>query len=179
MPTFSRESLTPSELVLLHGQRFAVRKRPIKLTLVCLASSVLCGYLMYSILRAIGDEWASRSWPAVQGTIVSSQVIRDDDQYRADVRFTYEIAGRPYKGDTVAFTLRGLSSGSDSAAKEIVRRYPPGAAVRVTYDPSNSAKGVLEPGLHAISFVILVMVLVPTVFSVAIVMWQLPLLLWR
>jgi Protein of unknown function (DUF3592) len=175
----SKDTLTPSELVLIHGQRFARHKRPITLTLALLGASVMCAYMAFLAVDAIRDDWAARSWPRVQGIIVSSQVLSKEDTYRADVQFTYEVDRHAYNGDTVAFGTRGVWTGSEYDARGIVNRYPAGAPVKVAYDPSNPATGVLEAGIHGVSVVIVVMTLVATIAFVALVIAQLPALLRR
>jgi hypothetical protein len=179
----AKDALTPSELVLIHGTSFAVRKRPIKLTIALLIGAGFCAFITYWVVEAMRDGWASRSWPVTQGTIVLSQVIKDESHkkavYRADVQFTYEVSGRAYRGNRISFSLEGVSSADETGAQRLVEQYPPGKVVSVAYDPSNAVNAVLEPGVRAVSFLILFLILLSTVFSIAIVVKQLPLLLRR
>src|SRR5262245_49717915 len=79
----AKDALTPSELVLIHGTSFAVRQRPFKLTIAFLIGAGLCAFMSYRVVDAMRDGWVSRSWPVTQGTIVSSQVIKDESDKNA------------------------------------------------------------------------------------------------
>ena len=101
---------------------------------------------------------ASSSWPAVAATVESSQVSshRNSDgktMYQADVNFSYQVDGRPYRSNTVWFG--GQYSSSDSAEQyETVNRYPAGTKVEAFYNPQQPHISVLEPGTKISSYML-------------------------
>jgi len=55
------------------------------------------------------------------------------------VRYAYEVAGAAFKSDRVGV-------GGKHKPAELVQKYPPGAEVRVFYNPNKPATAVLAPG---------------------------------
>ena len=53
----SKDALTPSEIVLIHGTSFAARKRPVKLTIVLLLATALSAYFVEAIVSTIREGW--------------------------------------------------------------------------------------------------------------------------
>lgn len=90
--------------------------------------------------------YEAERWPSVQGAVLSSRVIenRGDDSttYRGYVAYSYNVDGREYKNDQVAFM--SLSSSCYSCARKIVRNNPKGGSVRVFFNPANPAESVLD-----------------------------------
>ena len=120
--------------------------------------------LLFLFFSALGVVWALRGvyglslsfaserWPTTSGRVVSSEIERssgynDRDNYRAAIRYTYEVGGSEYSstrrcyGDELSVSWSGPSKGA-------VERYPPGTAVTVHYDPSGPSEAVLEPGVR-------------------------------
>ena len=96
------------------------------------------------------------AWPSVAGKIVSSEVdwrqmrggdSSDRKEYRAIVRYEYQVADRVYRADRLRFPNPGYG-GSEEQARDIVQRYPAGQAVQVFYKPQNPEEACLEPGKH-------------------------------
>lgn len=100
-----------------------------------------------------GNLWhgvASFGWPTTQARVVSSEVEyrrgsrRTWFRYRANLRYRFEVEGRPYSGETVRFGQgRYLLR---SSAQEVVARYPVGQTVDVSYSPGDPAMATVTPG---------------------------------
>ncbi|HEV7867780.1 MAG TPA: DUF3592 domain-containing protein [Chthoniobacteraceae bacterium] len=105
------------------------------------------GYAMF--LRPVAKIIASRDWPAVPCTIVSSQVKAgsDGDTFRPEIRFAYVFDNRPYEGGRYSFAT-GSSSGR-KGKQQIVARFRPGAKAICFLNPRNPAEAVLERGFVA------------------------------
>jgi hypothetical protein len=100
-------------------------------------------------------EWiladASAAWPTAPGTVMRSEVARHTStskgrtrtSYSARIEFDYKLDGVKYRGDRLTFKV---TSSSESGAQETVDRYPVGSTVRVSYDPDDRTRAVLEPG---------------------------------
>lgn len=123
---------------------------------------------------------ASANWPAAPGTVVSSTVARvatnnqRNVSYSAEVRYEFTVDGRTWTGDRVRFGVEGATS-SEQAQREVARRFVPGAAVKVYYDPKDPASNVLLAGPGEQSFAgmwltvaLLVLSLVPVLAGTAV-----------
>ncbi len=102
---------------------------------------------------------ASGDWPTAPGVIESSEVEDEFDsnevRYAASVEFSYELDGVRHVSKHI--TPSGVSSSkSRHPAQETVDRYPEGKAVTVYYDPQKPEFGVLEPGVNAANYALLV-----------------------
>lgn len=88
----------------------------------------------------------SRAWPTVVGVIQSSRVerrrARSLMQHCLEVRYAYEVGGRTYVGDALAFAPRWFADGA--LVERLARKYPAQAAVQVHVDPSAPDNAVLE-----------------------------------
>lgn len=88
----------------------------------------------------------SQAWPTVAGVVQSSQVERQRTrslmQHCLKVRYAYEVCGRTYEGDTLAFGPRWFVD--ETKVEQLARKYPARAAVRVHVDPSAPDNAVLE-----------------------------------
>ncbi len=107
-----------------------------------------------SILR---QAWATRCWPQAPGEIVASRRVthwvssengRDAIQ-RAHVTYRYEVAGRYFQGRRV-----WVGPPAMAAVGATLRRYRKGQACRVAYDPQRPQVAVLEPGVHALHWLL-------------------------
>jgi hypothetical protein len=52
---------------------------------------------------------------------------------------------RHYVGRRIGYEVAGGTSSADPTAQEITEKYPPGAQVKVYYNPTHPATAVLEP----------------------------------
>lgn len=89
----------------------------------------------------------SRTWPTVPGQVQSSEIERRITglpmvMWRLALSYGYRVSEIGYQGDAVQFGARYVSS------KELIftlaKKYPPGAAVTVHYDPDDPATSVIE-----------------------------------
>lgn len=91
----------------------------------------------------------SETWPKVQGVILKSKVTvnhgDDSTTYGADVTYRYKVEGKKYKGDKV--TVSEISTGNQSRARKIIKRYPVRKKIPVYYNPSKPEESVLEQGI--------------------------------
>ena len=121
----------------------------------------------------------SRSWPTADGKITSSQVVKKVERYtdsnnrrrnrtiyEAQVRYDYKVGGRSLIGSRV--TMADSGSSSESRAKKIIKRYPPGSACTVYYNPDKPAEAVLEAGITFGTLMIPAIGVLFTVFGFAI-----------
>lgn len=87
------------------------------------------------------------NWPAVQAIVVSSQVLhgcgRGNSSY-AEIRYAYTIAGNRYENDRVKYGMP--ECGSESAAQQLVDRYPVGTSVTVRVNPLSPVDSVIMVG---------------------------------
>ena len=113
------------------------------------------GVILYFGVESLFAANASKSWPTVQGKILSSSVDskRSDKggtTYHAEVLYEYNVGGQTQSSHDVAFG--GYGSSDPSHARSIVNKYRAGADVTVYYSPSNSSKAVLETGISGQAF---------------------------
>ncbi len=98
--------------------------------------------------------WRSEAWPPVEARVVSSglaevmQIRAGPAAYRAAVRYSYKVEGRPYTGSRLAFG-NAATPQREAVEKELRTRFAPGAALQIHVDPGNPAEAVLEPGMQA------------------------------
>ncbi|MBK1791895.1 DUF3592 domain-containing protein [Persicirhabdus sediminis] len=107
---------------------------------------------LWTLLKAKDSE----SWPSTQGTIITSELSRDDSydsetgqkttMYSANIVYEYSVDGVRRSCDAVSFVS---VSGSDlTDARKNLSRYPYGMTVAVYYDPDNADDAILEPGVQ-------------------------------
>lgn len=101
-------------------------------------------------LRSLFLSKQAEGWPTTPGRIVSSDFVTDTDDdgttYRTKLRYAYNVAGRDYEGDRIAF---GYSASSGRAFHyEIYEALPAGSQVAVRYDGNDPARAVLAFGVN-------------------------------
>lgn len=115
-----------------------------KEALPILLGGALFGWAAWSC--ALG--WLSRTWPTVEGTILSSTLThgfsRGGPHHDLSVSYSYQVEGTEYTGDTVDFA--GATYTFASSGERHFALYPVGARVRVHYNPTTPHRSVLEPG---------------------------------
>ena len=108
------------------------------------------GVGMYIFLGdTVLEAYESRSWPTVQGQVVSSELreSRNSDNelmYSADVRYTYSVNGQQYENTMI--TMMDGSTSMRSSVQNTVHKYRAGTTVTVYYKPDDPAFALLEPG---------------------------------
>jgi len=130
-------------------------KKNLLMSIVFLAAGI--GVAAWGFMN-LSTAMESKSWPTADGKIISSQVVKkienytDSDRrrktrtlYEAQVRYDYNVGGRSLIGGRI--TMADSSSSSESRAKKIIKRYPPGSACTVYYNPDDPAEAVLEAGI--------------------------------
>lgn len=106
---------------------------------------------------------ASAEWPAVDGEIIHSEIVRDSTRnrggnynilHRADVRYRYEVSGRQYESDVFTFGIPHSFDKRADAETEIAT-YAVGRHVSVRYDPSSPETSCINPGTVPEQFAVL------------------------
>ena len=118
-------------------------------TLFMIAGGAVCLWGLWEAVQA----QRSASWPAVEGTVVSSKVAAGTSgtgssrstTYKAEVKYHYQVDGAAYENDVLR--IGQVAMGWKSGAKENVRQHPRGPDT-IYYDPSQPSNSVLETGLY-------------------------------
>jgi hypothetical protein len=108
--------------------------------IMVLASLVVLYYATLDFSQA----FSSAKWPKAPGRILTSQVVQSRSRYRPAIAYTYLVGGINYTGNTYRFG--DTSYWKRETAEAVARTYAPLSTVFVSFDPSNPARGVLEPG---------------------------------
>ena len=92
----------------------------------------------------------SIDWPVAPGTITTSKVRTHVDAegttYSADIEYMYMVDDVWHSSDVVVL------GGHEYGAQSVVARYPEGTRVRVSYNPQEVSRAVLEPGVESHSY---------------------------
>ncbi len=101
----------------------------------------------------------STKWPTVTGCIASSELGRHSSDnggttYSADIDYEFTVNGITYRSNAVDFVSGSTSN--LSAVQETINRYPKSRQVAVHYDPADPYSSVLEPGIHASNWLLLI-----------------------
>jgi hypothetical protein len=123
-------------------------------------------FALYLGFETLYGGWASNAWPSVPGVVTSAEIEVQrgsgsssggaaTDSYHGRVVYAYEVAGDSLTARRVNFGEYG--TGESEHAEAIISRYPEGTEVVVHYDPGNPRDAVLEPGLHGIPWLYLVL----------------------
>jgi len=110
-------------------------------------------------MQARGKAARARSWPRVEGTVVSVAVKHTGstggsgaDESRRDwflpaIEYTYTVRARAFRGNRIV--LGEMQPMSHDGALELLKPYREGAVVRVFYDPRNPCDSVLEARVNS------------------------------
>ncbi len=116
----------------------------------------------------------SRSWPTAPGTVLGSRMessqSRDEDgdirtTYGATIQYKYLVDGQEFQGDRRTFS--NVRTSSVRNTQKILARYPSGGSVDVYYDPDDPSSSVLEPGVGASTYILLLVAIGFFVFGIA------------
>ena len=109
-------------------------------------------FTLTAIQQMMGAAGSAR-WPSVEGRIVKSTVEITDSGgdypvtlYAPDIHYKYSANGASHTRQRVA--LADINPGGQAKADAVIKRYPPGKAVRVYVSPRDSEMTILEPGLR-------------------------------
>jgi hypothetical protein len=124
------------------------------------AAPFFTGLIVFSLVWALfvfgfqRSAVRARQWPTVPGRIESSGVRTFDSSstsdggsttmYRAEIIYSYEVAGVRYTADK-SKTGTQVSSNVRSAAERAVKGYPAGRVIDVHYNPDNPADAAVDP----------------------------------
>jgi hypothetical protein len=115
--------------------------------LIGVAGSIALMALMFGMFAR------SMCWSSTMGTIQEARVTtrlhwnKDNKPvlaYSPFIEYVYTVDGIAYKGNQHAF--KNGWSFDESAYRDLLERFPPGAAVEVYFDPAEPAESVLDPG---------------------------------
>jgi hypothetical protein len=117
-------------------------------------------FLMGSLftILILGESWKQMApwwWSETDCTILSSSVIEtgdDEDPYRAQIHFRYEIAGQTHESDRLFRHDSGTAS--YDTARDRAARYPAGSATTCRVSPNHPALAALERNIPWIAFVV-------------------------
>jgi hypothetical protein len=92
--------------------------------------------------------YSRSNWPSIPGTVLSSRSYIEppsDDNLNVTVEFRYTIAGIPYScTQTWSAGETDFLSSTSNEAQVALRKYTPGAAVQIYYDPIDPKNAVVE-----------------------------------
>ncbi len=124
-------------------------------------------------MRDLWGAWQSRSWPATEGEIVHSKVQRfsrrtgsEGNTWTWRIHYEYVLNGTRHKGWRAYYG----SEPTLGVARNIVARFPAGAAVKVYYYPKQPGTSVLIPGFNRYTYGGLILALL--FFSLMVWLWQ-------
>jgi hypothetical protein len=124
---------------------------PLSRVHLCLLAALLpvAGIALLILVR-LPKAVVSLSWPATEGTVVSSELAETgfstDEGWYPHVLYRYSVDGKDYVSDDVE--VIGVANGStDYYARRVIERYPVGAQVEVHYAPDSPAVALLESGM--------------------------------
>lgn len=109
-------------------------------------------------LRRLATAGASAKWPSVQGEILTSKVVEEDDgdggkkTFRAAITYRYTVAEKVLEGDRT--DLNDLSTSDPGPATDLTRSFPAGARADVFYEPANPQNSTLKPGISGASAIL-------------------------
>ena len=103
----------------------------------------------------ISQAFIARSWPTVQGEILSSSVGesmemsskgRGRPRYDGNVTYSYSVNDQSFQNDRVCFGYQ-KDLASYENANQIRSKYPKGKKVKIYYDPNNPEESVLQTNI--------------------------------
>ncbi len=118
-------------------------------------------------LNALRLSQAAAAWPTTPGLVTSSRFEVDSDSdgttYKVKLTYAYNVNGRDYEGERIAFGYAGSSS--EKFHRDIHRAIRQGVQVAVRYDPNNPSRAVLSHGVNQSIIFVLMFGLVWTLFT--------------
>lgn len=114
-----------------------------------LISVILIGVGLFFIISRgaqLKSELGKTAWPTVVGRVTTSDVI-GARAYHPEVRFEYSVGGQMYASqDNLSTPGFGSKSKRREVAVKSLVQYPPGAEVKVRYNPRHPAEGYIHVG---------------------------------
>ena len=94
-------------------------------------------------------SYAVRSWPTVEGVVTRAELVETrksgDRAWRPEVEVRYVVDGSERTTDAI-WAAGDRSFRDQTAAREVLARFPVGGSARVSYDPDDPDDAILEPG---------------------------------
>jgi hypothetical protein len=103
----------------------------------------------------VGAFWqvVSGYWPRADGIVTVSERNRGPKRSKLwDLQYKYTVAGRQYTGTQYAYDPMPIQAETDLLSH--MQAYPVGAAVVLSYKPSNPAEAVIRPGLRGETLIV-------------------------
>ena len=114
------------------------------------------------IIQQIRYGKQSETWPTITGKIKSSELKkrfsgRSGTSYRAAITYTYEVTGKSYECERIAFRTSVYISGPGMRqfVERTLEKYPEGMDVTVYYNPDKPEQATLENGVYHLNFLLL------------------------
>jgi hypothetical protein len=125
-------------------------------------------FIYYQMSNELGLGAESADWPAVNGTIVESNVATGEQtvkgvrvtKYLTEISYDYAVGGKTFSGGRISFDP-SMHVTAESA-EAVVNRYPVGSEQPVHYDPADPTQSTLVPGIETTSYA---MYLIPLFFG--------------
>lgn len=115
--------------------------------LIILASLAGLFLSIYATNSAV-NAYKSKSWPTVEGTIITSEVVRHS-KYESHVIYTYSVDTLDFSSEKISLTPTAQYKYKEGAAK-VTNKYPVNTKVKVYYDPNRFDFALLEPGIKGV-----------------------------
>ncbi|MFN3168102.1 MAG: DUF3592 domain-containing protein [Phycisphaeraceae bacterium] len=137
------------------GSGTASRTTGVLITVVFGGVFAAAGTAMFVFFTALPlwNIYDARGWTATPCTITHAQVKSSTDSegdttYAIDIRYTYQVNGQTYPGDTYRFAPPGSSSGYKGKRKAVDAN-PVGSTQTCYVDPDDPTRSVIHRGLNA------------------------------
>jgi hypothetical protein len=121
--------------------------------MISLLAVLVLGLIAGGVWHVWSRQQASRSWPAVEGEVVSARIVESDDgsnngegsrRFTVEVEYTYTLGGQRYRGTRIRYAHQGHRERSEAEAE--LAGYAPGRRLKVFHDPADPAQSVLVQG---------------------------------
>lgn len=127
-------------------------EKQIKRYILVLSISFLLVGTLFSVksLYLILNAYKSKSWPTVNGIIVSSEIeqksVMDSHrkQYRLKIFYYYYVNNEKYESERISFSEKSYPT--KIKAQEQLDKYTKNSNIKVFYNPQNPTQSVIEPG---------------------------------
>ncbi len=115
-------------------------------TILAIMLFPVAAWFFAGVRRDVALSQISRSWPTVPGVLEQRSIDQRStlrgNTYAISLSYSYEVGGRKYHGDRLAFAPSRLDAGA--LLDGLLAKYPPNAAVTVHYNPIDPEDSVLE-----------------------------------
>lgn len=122
------------------------KKKAIALVVLAGALNFVCIFAA-PLAKLVWTAHQSATWPRAPGTVMRSSVEHGrGGRPRAEVSYTYEVSGQPYRASRIHFAGPAQD---EASARAMSAQYGAGKAVNVFYKPSDPSEATLIPGLQS------------------------------